>query len=209
MMIRQSSTCHRPRSIGGHRKGSLFPSVMIYMTISTVLAGLCGFALHMMLRSDRADRQAMLMLTTLERVDTQLRRDNHNATLQPVTASDVRFSSSDATVVHWNADRGILVRTESKQEEVVRREKYIFPAGTNLLFRTEDPDKLILQIEDPSAFVAYPASSSGGTQPGKPIPAIPDGAGKRPPVEIHLRTRAVGTEQNATSAPAITKGGLS
>jgi hypothetical protein len=209
MMIRQRCTCRLRLCIGSHRKGSLFPSVMIYMTISTVMAGLCGFALHMMLRSDRADRQAMLMLTTLERVDTQLRRDNQFATLQPVTASDVRFSSSESTVIHWNADRGILVRTESKEEDVVRREKYIFPAGTNLLFRSEDPDKLILQIEDPSAFVAYPASSSGGAQPGKPIPAIPDGAGKRPPVEILLRTRTIGTEQNATSAPSVTKGGMS
>lgn len=184
-----------------HRKGSMFPSIMIYMTVATVMAGLCGFALHMMLRSDRADRQAMLMLATLERVDRQLRQDNLNGTVQPATASDVRFSSADAIVIHWNADRGILVRTESKQDEVVRREKFIFPAGTNLLFRTEDPDKLILQIEDPSAFVAYPASGSGGSRQDKPMPEVPVGAGKRPPVEIHLRTRA--------ASALVTKGGMS
>lgn len=180
-----SACCREPRI---DRKGSMFPTVIVYMTIVSVMLGLCGFSLHSMLRADRADRQAMLLLATLGRTDSQLRADNDVATLQAVTATDIRFGTADASVIHWVADRGMLVRTESKGEQVQHRERFVFPAGTTLSFRTELPGSLVLQVEEPSAFVAYPTAGGGGAQSGKPLPKVPDGAGRRPPVEIRMKT---------------------
>lgn len=173
---------------GRGRKGSLFPSVMIYMTVSSILMGLCGLAIHTMLRSDRIERQATLLLNSLRRAEDSLRRDKQFAPMTLISDSELTIETkNDPTQIRWTTERGVLHRTEFRNDAVQRRERFIFPAGTTIRFVSTAPQEILVRIEEPSPLAVYPVAGNGGLADGKPYPEIPDGAAPRPAIDIRLK----------------------
>jgi hypothetical protein len=176
-----------PQLFRSNRPGTLLHYVKVYMAVASALMTTCGICLHTILKADTRDRSAALFLSTLRRVDQQIRRDHSDGAV--VRESETRLSFViDATNIQWNCDRGILTREERRGEEVRHSERYIFPAGSAITFLQRNDRLIVLSILEPDPSHVRPSLASGGSV----VPSAAAGTVElknrlpRKPVEIHL-----------------------
>lgn len=143
------------------RRGSLLIQVMMYVTIGSTLMILGGVCLQTTFRADTLDRRESLSISSLQRVDRAIRHDAADRGCRFVSGNELAVQTSDGATIQWFAERGMLVRTESRDGVTQRREKFIFPAGTQIAMRAE-AGRVVLRVQDPPPFVSYPTSASGG-----------------------------------------------
>ncbi len=181
---------NRFRSAGMMRRGSLFHYTLIYMTLASALLALAGVCLHTILKADSADRRESLFLTSLIRAERQLREDSE-AGVAFESESAISVVSSQQTQISWTTDRGILRRTEKRGDEVMNSDRFIFPAGSQVLFAVDESMDVIVKVVEPSVFVKYIAAGNGGSHLSKPVkessPVTPSHVAQPGSVEIRLR----------------------
>jgi hypothetical protein len=70
-------------------------------------------------------------------------------------------------------------------------DRFVFPAGSQVLFQQDENGLVVVRIVEPSAFVKYPAAGHGGSNLQKPVevtnPPVNSAIAKPGVVEILLR----------------------
>ena len=167
-----------PRQI--QRRGSMFHVTMIYLTMASAL-----------LTADTSDRREAMFLTSLLRAEQQLRDDADAGSLKAESAEILTATMPDQATVTWSTDRGILNRVARQGETKTATDRFIFPAGSQVLFQQEETGTVVVRIVEPSAFVKYSAAGHGGSNLQKPVevtnPPVNSAIAKPGVVEIVLR----------------------
>jgi hypothetical protein len=169
------------------RSGTLMHYVMVYMAVASALMTTCGICLHTILKADTRDRSAALFLSSLRRVDQQIRRDHVDGAL--TRESDTRLSFViDNVNIEWTCDRGILTREEHRGDEVLRSERYIFPAGSQVEFVQRTDSLVVVSIREPDPSRVHSSLPSGGSVVASAAVGKADVRNRMStkPVEIHL-----------------------
>ena len=173
------------------RRGSLFHVTMIYMTMASALLTLAGTVLHTILKADTSDRREAMFLMSLLRAEQQLRNDADAGSLKAESTEILTATMADQTIVTWSTDRGILNRVVRQGETKTAADRFIFPAGSQVLFSQEETGTVVVQLVEPSAFVKYSASGHGGSNLQKPVevtnPPVNTAIARPGVVEIVLR----------------------
>ena len=101
------------------------------------------------------------------------------------------LSQTDGVQIRWTADRGILTRTETRGDERLKSDRFLFPAGSKIQIQSRDDGATVVRFLEPSIFVKYSTVGSGALNRNKPIdealPATPAAAAVQPVTEIILR----------------------
>jgi len=172
------------------RMGSMLVSMSVNMALIAALSGVCGLCLHTVLKADRSERSTVLLLNSLCRMEQQLRGDLRRAGPVSCTESEMQLQPGQATRIDWSIQRGIVSREESVNAQVSHRERYVFPAGTQIRFLQETPQRVLVRIQEPSPFVRYPEAGNGGAVLNKPeavaLPVIPASTVSTGVIEIQL-----------------------
>lgn len=173
------------------RRGSLFHVTMIYMTMASALLTLAGTVLHTILKADTSDRREAMFLMSLLRAEQQLRNDADAGSLKAESTEILTATMADQTIVTWSTDRGILNRVVRQGETKTAADRFIFPAGSQVLFSQEETGTVVVQLVEPSAFVKYSAAGHGGSNLQKPVevtnPPVNTAIARPGVVEIVLR----------------------
>ena len=184
-----SNTSRGPRQI--QRRGSLFHMTIIYMTLASALLTLAGTVLHTILKADTSDRREAMFLMSLLRAEQQLRNDAEAGRLKVESTEILTATMSDQTIVTWSTDRGILNRVARQGDAKAAADRFIFPAGSQVVFQQDETGTVVVRIVEPSAFVKYPAAGHGGSNLQKPVevtnPPVNTAIAKPGVVEIVLR----------------------
>jgi hypothetical protein len=184
-----SKTIRNARQV--QRRGSLFHMTMIYLTMASALLTLAGTVLHTILKADTSDRREAMFLMSLLRAEQQLRDDADSGSLKAESAEILTATKSDQTIVTWSTDRGILSRVVRQGETKTATDRFIFPAGSQVVFQQDETGTVVVRIVEPSAFVKYPAAGHGGSNLQKPVevtnPPVNSAIAKPGVVEIVLR----------------------
>jgi hypothetical protein len=151
------------------RRGSLFHMTIIYMTMASALLTLAGTVLHTILKADTSDRRESLFLMSLLRAEHQLRNDADAGSLKAESAEILTATMSDQSIVTWSTDRGILNRVARQGETKTETDRFIFPAGSQVVFEQDESGTVRVRIVEPSAFVKYSAAGHGGSNLQKPV----------------------------------------
>ncbi len=173
------------------RRGALFNYIMVYMTVSSVLMTIAGICLHSILRADSRDRRDALFLTSLQRAERQLRDDtlDNNAVL--LSPGELSIGTEDGGSVRWQSSRGILTRTAIESGITTAGDRFVFPAGSVIELVAGAEDSIVVRVTEPSAFVIYSTSGSGGSNLSKPAeeasPPTPSHVAQPKTAEIRLR----------------------
>jgi hypothetical protein len=173
------------------RRGSLFHMTIIYMTMASALLTLAGTVLHTILKADTSDRREALMLMSLLRAEQQLRHDADAGTLKVESAEILTATTLDQTIVTWSTDRGILSRVARQGDTKTATDRFIFPAGSQVVFQQDETGTVVVRIVEPAAFVKYSAAGHGGSNLQKPVevtnPPVNSAIARPGVVEIVLR----------------------
>lgn len=185
--LKQSTRSPRPIQ----RRGSLFHMTIIYMTMASALLTLAGTVLHTILKADTSDRREAMFLMSLLRAEQQLRDDADAGRLKVESAEILTATMSDQTTVTWSTDRGILNRVARQGETKTANDRFIFPAGSQVIFQQDETGTVVVRIVEPTAFVKYSAAGHGGSNLQKPVevtnPPVNSAIAKPSVVEIVLR----------------------
>jgi hypothetical protein len=164
---------------------------MIYLTMASALLTLAGTVLHTILKADTTDRREAMFLTSLLRAEHQLRDDANAGSLKAESAEILTATKLDQTIVTWSTDRGILNRVVRQGDAKTAADRFVFPAGSQVLFQQDENGLVVVRIVEPSAFVKYPAAGHGGSNLQKPVevtnPPVNSAIAKPGVVEILLR----------------------
>jgi hypothetical protein len=167
--LMESSSQNQTRSLRQtQRRGSLFHLTIIYMTMASALLTLAGTVLHTILKADTSDRREALFLMSLLRAEQQLRDDADAGSLKAESAEILTATKADQTIVAWSTDRGILNRVARQGETKTATDRFIFPAGSQVVFEQDEAGTVRIRIVEPSAFVKYSAAGHGGSNLQKP-----------------------------------------
>jgi hypothetical protein len=169
------------------RTGTLLHYVMVYMAVASALMTTCGICLHTILKADHRDRSAALFLSSLRRVDQQIRRDHSDGRLTLESDTQLSFVMDDVNIV-WSCDRGILTREEQRGDELLRSERYIFPAGSAIEFQPRTDSLVVVSIRDPEPSHVHASLPTGGSvvsSAGAGTAGVRNPMSTKP-VEIHL-----------------------
>ena len=152
--LMESSSQNQTRSLRQtQRRGSLFHLTIIYMTMASALLTLAGTVLHTILKADTSDRRESLFLMSLLRAEQQLRNDAEAGSLKRESAEILTATKADQTIVTWSTDRGILNRVARQGETKTATDRFIFPAGSQVVFEQDEAGTVRIRIVEPSAFV--------------------------------------------------------
>ena len=166
----ENSSRNQTRSLPQtQRRGSLFHMTIIYMTMASALLTLAGTVLHTILKADTSDRREALFLMSLLRAEQQLRNDAEAGSLKRESAEILTATMSDQSIVTWSTDRGILNRVARQGETKTATDRFIFPAGSQVVFEQDEAGTVRIRIVEPSAFVKYSAAGHGGSNLQKPV----------------------------------------
>ena len=167
--IEENSSQNKTRSLPQtQRRGSLFHMTIIYMTMASALLTLAGTVLHTILKADTSDRREALFLMSLLRAEQQLRNDADAGSLKRESAEILIATMSDQSIVTWSTDRGILNRVARQGETKTATDRFIFPAGSQVVFEQDETGTVRIRIVEPSAFGKYSAAGHGGSNLQKP-----------------------------------------
>ena len=166
----ENSSRNQTRSLPQtQRRGSLFHMTIIYMTMASALLTLAGTVLHTILKADTSDRREALFLMSLLRAEQQLRNDADAGSLKRESAEILIATMSDQSIVTWSTDRGILNRVARQGETKTATDRFIFPAGSQVVFEQDEAGTVRIRFVEPSAFVKYSAAGHGGSNLQKPV----------------------------------------
>jgi hypothetical protein len=138
-------TRSNPR-LRSRRGASLIELVLIIGSV-TIILGICGMFLHLLLRLDRSGRGELSEAHSVARLCRQFREDVRAArTAHVVTAgrggtTGLDLSRVGKSTVNYRTDSDFVVRVESAGSRVLRREGYklgklgppVFEAGSSLV----------------------------------------------------------------------------
>lgn len=178
-------------SLSTTRRGSLFHMTIIYMTLASALLTLAGTVLHTILKADTSDRREAMFLMSLLRAEQQLRDDADAGSLKLESPEILKVTKSEQTTVTWSTDRGIMNRVARQGDTKSASDRFLFPAGCQVLFQQDESGTVVVRIVEPSAFVKYSAAGHGGSNLQKPVevtnPPVNSAIAKPGVVEIVLR----------------------
>ena len=179
------------RGPGASRRGAFLNYILVYITIGSILMTAAGLCLHSVLKADTADRRAALFLSSLQRVEHQLRDDVRNGDVTFSSPTELIVKADDGIMQRWSADRGILTRTTTESDNLTASDRFVFPAGSAIEMVQGPDQSIVVRITEPSAFVTYSQSGSGGSNLNKPIveasPPTPSEVAQPKTAEIRLR----------------------
>ena len=179
------------RCSGIARRGAFFNYIMVYLTLSSVLMTAAGLCLHSVLRADSSDRREALLLSSLQRAEHQLRDDSRDHTTALVSPEELTIETDGEAIIRWQASRGILTRTAAKSGQTIASDRFVFPAGSIIEMVPGPETSIVVRVTEPSAFVTYSPSGSGGSNLNKPVeeasPATPSHVAQPKAAEIRLR----------------------
>ena len=185
-------------SVLRNRSGYSLITMMIKMSILSTLLGTCGVCLHAMFRVDHSERVTSQLLSSLRRMERQLRADEVAGVSESIDGKWQIVSASGTTRILWSEFRGVVQREERESETVTRRERFIFPAGTRVEFGSLTGGTGVVRVFEGSPLVRYPEAGDGGAVLNKPesvaLPEPPRGFSRERKIEIQIRSRVAGTE---------------
>lgn len=150
-----------PRS-GGVRSGTMLHYVLLYMTICSTLLTTAGICLNTIMKSDAADRRQSQFLATLRRLDHRIREDAGSGAIQRISETEVVVNRDDRQI-RWTAERGILNRVDQREDEVLHRERFIFPAGSSISFADRDAGRIVVVLSEPDPLKVHRQTGNGGS----------------------------------------------
>jgi hypothetical protein len=125
------------------------------------------------------------------RAEQQFRNDADARQLKVESAEILTATAPDQTIVTWSTDRGILNRVARQGDTKTATDRFIFPAGSQVLFSQDETGTVVVRIVEPSAFAKYSAAGHGGSNLQKPVevtnPPVNSAIAKPGVVEIMLR----------------------
>lgn len=173
------------------RRGALFHYYLAYLTLVSSVFLMAGTCLHTILKSEQSDRRVSMFLNSLLRCERILRTDAADSVLTVESEGSMSLSQTDGVQIRWTADRGILTRTETRGDERLKSDRFLFPAGSKIQIQSRDDGATVVRFLEPSIFVKYSTVGSGALNRNKPIdealPATPAAAAVQPVTEIILR----------------------
>jgi prepilin-type N-terminal cleavage/methylation domain-containing protein len=112
-----------------HRRGFTLVEMLLVVTAVTGILAACAMLLHSLLRLESAERAHLADASTVSRIARQFREDVRTSeTADPIPGANqapkLVLSGSDASVVTYQVDGERLVRTETNQNKLLRRELY-------------------------------------------------------------------------------------
>lgn len=173
------------------RAGKLIIQSLVYITILSSLLGLGGLCLHSALRMDHSDQKDSFLIRSLLRSDRMIRGDADGSRIVIESPVSLKLNRAEGQSFVWKSHRGTLSREVLLEDKTVSRDRFPFPAGTQIEFLTDPNGTAVLRIVEPSDVVRYAEAADGSTHPTKPEsvtnPVVPDGAANRRVIEIQLR----------------------
>jgi hypothetical protein len=150
------------------RKGITIIEVLIVVTCVGVALGLCAVTIQVLLRLEKDGQKRYLSQASLERLARQFRSDAHAATAARVEAARkgeaavLNLSLGPKHGISYEPRKSAVLRVESRDGNIQRRELYALPAARTIAFE--------LLAEEGSQFIALLAmrsanSSGGGSTP--------------------------------------------
>jgi prepilin-type N-terminal cleavage/methylation domain-containing protein len=147
------------------RRGVSLVELLVVMSLSSMLLTTSAVVLHRMMHSHGKTRHFLDASRSALRLAAQFRSDVHRA--QEVTTDNLppdivlRLQLGESDVVQYSHVGGLVRRTQLVREEVISREEYAFPAGSQLAIREQmSPRLLSLSIK------SMPGDAGGPVQHG-------------------------------------------
>lgn len=151
----------RPASTPGRRcRRAGFSLVELVMLVgcTTIILSTCGVFFHVLLKLDRAGRDASRDAMTVGRLARQFRRDVHAA--RRANSSDpsrLELTGEAGATVRYHAENGRLTRVESRQGQPDRRESFDLLRYATARFRREAGERRVV-LDVPRKTGALPAT---------------------------------------------------
>ena len=184
-------SCFNASIQNSRRRGAMFHYYLAYVTLVSSVFLMAGTVLHTILQSEQTDRRISMFLHSLLRCERILRADADASTPAIESESAMTFAQTDGVQIRWSADRGILTRTEKQGDEMLKSDRFLFPAGSRIEIQSRDDGATVFRFLEPSFFVKYSAVGSGALNQHKPIdeamPPTPSAVAPQPVTEIILR----------------------
>jgi prepilin-type N-terminal cleavage/methylation domain-containing protein len=126
------------RARASSRRGFSIIEVALVISAISIVLGLCGGLLHVVLRLEKGERAHVDETATMARLEHRLRDDVHAATRAGRKSSVLRLEGPDDRVVAYEAGVRAIVRTREHAGAVERRETYPLPSCVEPRFVTSD-----------------------------------------------------------------------
>ena len=123
---------HRKPGSGGGRRGTMFHYYMVYLFLSSVIMMTAGMCLHALLKADRLDTQTGVYLHAMQMLEQSLRDSPRDA--QFVLDGQTLTISAGGQDTTWQIEENLVRRTDSRDGEIFRRERFLFARGTTVEF---------------------------------------------------------------------------
>jgi type II secretory pathway component PulJ len=158
---------HRNSTNAAARKGITIIEVMIVVTCVGVVLGLCAVTIQALLRLEKDGQKRYLSQASLERLARQLRIDAHAATGARVEAvrkgesAILNLSLGSKHSVMYEPRKSAVMRVESRDGNIQRRELYALPAARTIGFEliAEEGRQFVLLSAERSAKLGDNGSS--------------------------------------------------
>ena len=139
------------------RRGFTLMEMVLVIGSVTVVLGICGSLLHMLLRLDRSGRESLGDTVTLTRLARQFRQDVRAARgVDLGKDQQLELTRGDGPPIIYHLDKDRLLREERNGDDVRRREAYSLTRLGPLRFESDGSwIRLILsrRPEHPTAMV--------------------------------------------------------
>ncbi len=118
------------------RRGTTLIEMLALITVLSILLGLCGGMIHLLMKLDRSGRVASDEAADLARLARDFRSDVHASTpAGPTTPAPDRLDLTlDGRTVEYQVRPGDVLRTLRDGDKIRRRETYRRPARASVRF---------------------------------------------------------------------------
>lgn len=135
------------------RRGVSLVELLIVISVSSVIIGVCVTTIHVLLRSERDQARAMRTAVTLSRLTEVLRQDVHATSNAAIVADEgkpahLTLGDADGRQIVYTADEHLLQRAETTNGEETHRDTYHFPTGTTSRFERDEATGLVRLVID-------------------------------------------------------------
>jgi type II secretory pathway component PulJ len=136
------------------RPGYALIELLVVMTVTAVMLGLCAGMIHLLMRLDRSGRTASDESADLARLARDFRADVHASSKDPGRSNDrMTLTIDGGPTVEYQARPHDILRTVRDGEKVRRFETYRRPARTSITYQLDSAGPrpiAILTIDRPS-----------------------------------------------------------
>jgi hypothetical protein len=127
--------------------------MIVVISISSVIIGVCSTTLHLLLRSEREQAREVRTTVAISRLSQVFREDVHAATECNIIGEEgkprMELAAADGRRIVYSADEHLIHRAESRGGAEVHRDAFHFPPGTESRFeRNGEPPvaRLVLDL---------------------------------------------------------------